>query len=333
ENSAEEMLDRIANESCAEDYRDIACSSNRNLFTGLVTNMIADECGSITRLTVLNQYAHQATFQVLPDTKFYYEDTAAEEVKIGSLITVVHNPCNVSCPSYNGCDDTVKCRRSSGEMCPSADDASENMCVPPREVPLQRWTIAKAVLVHGYRPWLINGAISDVDMAGNIITITFGEEDTQVKIVNDTTFVFLPGLLRMAMMESLEEDEGNKICRTNRPELSDVQIGSKVVAYAPHVKDEGIRVAKIVVVFPCTPLERITGTISAIDEDQKVITVQIDSNDSSDCGCELSFGYTDSTVIVLRGSLGVEMGDNATAWCRSDKEGGLTAVRIAIQYR
>jgi len=331
ENSAEEMLEYISKESFTEDARSIGCGCRHSLFTGLVTNMITGEGGAIDRLTVLNRYARQVTFKVVPDTQFYYDESAVKEVKVGSLITVVHNPWAVSCPSNNGCDDTVRCTSSSFEACPSADVASENVCVDPGEVPILRWTTAAAVLVHGPRPWLINGAVSDIDLAGSILTVTLNGEDTQVKVNNDTTFVLLPGLLRMATMESLEEDDGNEMCGPNRPELSDIQIGAKVAVYAPYVNDEGMRVGKIVVVFPWTPLETISGTISLIDEDQKTITLTGLENDTLDNYCGLAFSYTDSTVIVLRGSLSVEVGDYATAQCWSDDDGNLTAVKITIR--
>ena len=359
EDIPEYVLECIPNDGSETDPN--RCQPRVMFHTGLVTNIIKDRCGNIIRITIINKYARLATFVINDCTRFYYEEGIPQTVERGDLVTIVTRPWPIFQPRSDlPCEDI---QYNFFEAWPSADSGNApersdrynffeawpsdcscnepgNVIAPgnPGVIPPPKWRVALAVVVHAPRPWAIYGTVSEIDLDNQTMVIESNQGDVKVKVNDDTRYVFLPRPW-IANSQVCSEDSDGANCVPNKPGLEDILVGDTVGVYAPTV-EYGVRVAKVVVVLRHPHPMPICGVIESIDEDNQTITLNIgldldetaDSDVADTCYPQLvTIEYTSSTVFILHGHPGADVGELAVAWCKYNTEGDLVATRVIVR--
>lgn len=307
---AEPLIDDLAEEATefycgwTEGHREEGCHhhiARAILRSGVVTHIEENDDGDMTHITILNRHAVLHTFRILDSTTFYYEEGLPEELNEGDLATVVRRPwwriaqCEAEC------------------------------------LPMPRWPAASAVVVHAPRECIIYGDVTSIDLEEEIISIDSTQGDMRVRVNDETRYIFLPRPNRI-LADDCDKADTDAECAVRLPELEDILEGDRVVVYAPQVDDDGVRLARVVVVLPRGDFARFCGEITDINEDAQTITVNSCVDEATDqADCEATFSYNELTVFVLHGKLSLEVGDQVTAWCFEDASGDLTAKRVVVR--
>ncbi len=129
------------------------------------------------------------------------------------------------------------------------------------------------------------------------------------------------------MMPPFQDREGLKELMKNRNWLrklgkeatfNDIVVGDMVVVWTASTENEPL--AKVVLIIKAPAVNRIAGTITGVDEVNRIITLQTENN-------TLTFAYDNSTVFVLHGTPSLKPGDKAVI-VYVEQAGGLLARRV-----